>query len=112
MSLNIKKILACNIIITILSIGVCISVILNEFSHKIQFSECVPTETEAIIIGKTICEKLYPEFDYTQYNWDCLNSPDDESWKVFCDSGKLGGGLPEIHIKKSNGEVLWIGLGV
>lgn len=80
--------------------------------------ECIPNENIAISVAKIIIETVYPHIEYEKYSWKCFfnenkNSIYDENvWVVFCSSGNstLGGGLPEIHIKKDTGEVVFIGL--
>jgi len=74
--------------------------------------DCVQSADDAIEIGKTICETVYREFDYSKYQWECIYDEQECLWRVFCvnDDSILGGGTPEIHIKKKNAEVVYIGL--
>jgi len=90
----------------------------NKSNEKNVNVDCVPNENVAINIAKNIILAVYPEFDYDKYNWECFYNKnkndtfDENVWVVFCseDSTTLGGGLPEIHIKKDTGEVVFIGL--
>ena len=76
--------------------------------------ECVATEEHAISIAKIVCDSVYPEFDDSGYTWKCFYNEkkndlyEDNMWIVFCssDDGTLGGGLPEIHIKKDNAQIV------
>ena len=77
-------------------------------------NDCVPNEEVAIELGKTICENMYPDFDYKNYKWECLFSEYENAWLVFCstDEACLGGGLPEVRIKRNNARVISVGLGL
>lgn len=90
-----------------------IILVLALFQNKNELSfDCVPTSIEAVEIGQIICKKLYPQFDYSQCNWEAIYHDKEKKWIVFCykDEGVLGGGFPEIHVKKDNAQVVWVGL--
>lgn len=68
----------------------------------------IQTEEDAIIIGMTIIKRVYPQFDYDNLEWNTLYYSDSEVWSVFCYESEtvLGGGYPQIDIKKKTGEVI------
>ena len=90
----------------------------NKSNEKNINVDCVPNENVAINIAKIIIPSVYPEFDCDKYNWGCIYNKnkndifEENIWIVYCfeDSTMLGGGLPEIHIKKDTGEVVFVGL--
>ena len=90
----------------------------RSYDKRPMIRECVTTEEDAISIGKTICERIYPDLDYNGYEWKCFfvddrDFHDTDFWMVFCsdkNGGQIGGGMPEIHINNDNAEVLYIGL--
>ena len=112
--INIKE----NKIVIVFIVIVCIlfvnlAMIIRGQNHTILPENlCVQTKEDAIIIGKTICERVYPEYEYEKYMWECIDC--ETYWNVFCthinnspDTVTIGG-LPEIHIKKDNAEVIFI----
>lgn len=114
MNKKMKILFRINILVTVLSLGFSATICYKNYTPPLLVEECVPTEIEAIAIGKIICGVVYPQFDYGKYSWDCYYNPNDEAWHVGCYEyeGVLGGGLPEVHIKKSDGKVVFVGLGV
>lgn len=98
------------IAIVFLSVALCTE--RNSFDKN-----CVPDEDCAVKIAKAICESVYPQFDYSKYEWKCFYNDnkgeyEKDTWIVFCSDGDgfLGGGLPEIHIKRDNAQVVHISL--
>ena len=83
---------------------------LSPHSHNLSV-DYVITESDAIEIGKIICQNTYPQFDYNSLTWECLKI--DDTWIVFCRKtsagNNLGGGLPEVHLT-SSGEIVSLGL--
>jgi len=84
----------------------------TEYDYGPVEFDCVPNEEIAIELGKIICQNKYPDFDYSSLSWYCIYDPNYEVWRVSCtdNTPKLGGGLPEIHIKKNNAQIVNIGL--
>lgn len=72
--------------------------------------ECVPTQNEAIEISKIICNKAYPDIDFNQYEWKCIENQKEGTWIVFYHKEGQIGGLPEVHIRKDTAEVIFISL--
>lgn len=105
-----RKILQINVIMVAIIVPLLLAIYVN--SNKKVDIKCDITAEDAIGIGKIICERVYPQFDYVQYEWKSIYIEEKLLWIVFCKDNEstLGGGLPEIHIKKNNAEVVFIGL--
>ena len=79
---------------------------------------CVPTREVAIELAEVICKSAYPQFDYKQIEWECFYNDKDgmyeeNTWIVYCcstENNNLGGGKPEIHIRRDNGQIVFISL--
>ena len=84
----------------------------SEYDYGPVEFDCVPNEEIAIELGKIICQNKYPDFDYSNLSWHCIYDTNYEVWRVSCTDNipKLGGGLPEIHIRKNNAQIVNIGL--
>ena len=112
-----KKKFVITFLSTIILVLICIISILifntNTDSKSFEY-DCVPNGEIAIEIGKTICQNMYPDIDYSNYTWKYIYSEKDEIWIVYChdDNLNLGGGLPEIRIKKNNSQVVSVGLAI
>ena len=101
-------------VLIILLVLITIIVIINTKTNTMIDIICVPTEDVAISIGKIICENAYPEFDYSNYEWKAFYWSNEDVWQVGCTpiekSPTLGGGMPQIFIRKSDAKILDIGL--
>ena len=93
------------------------SILIYKNTNKINI-ECVTTKEDAIEIAKIIFKSVYPQFEYDKSKMECFFNEhkndlyEENVWVVFCSLGEstLGSGLPEIHIKKDTGEIVFIGL--
>ena len=105
------------ILISILVTASSILIYKNTNKNKINI-ECVTTKEDAIEIAKIIFKSVYPQFEYDKSKMECFFNEhkndlyEENVWVVFCSLGEstLGSGLPEIHIKKDTGEIVFIGL--
>ena len=82
---------------------------------NVLLPECVATESHAISIAKIVSDSVFPELDVSGYVWECFYNEkkndlyEENTWIVYCSDGDpytLGGGLPEIHIKKDNAQIV------
>ncbi len=73
--------------------------------------ECVPDADTAIQIGKAISYRAYDNIDCSDCEWKTFYNAEKEEWIVYLHKeGMLGGGLPEIHIRKKDAKVTFIAL--
>ena len=114
-----KRLFKINNLITLVAVATTIFVLYNTQEKELRV-DCVPNEEVAIEIGKAICMKAFPEIDYDNTEWKCIyyeaaffEKYEEDFWVVYCSDGRkniLGGGLPEIHIKRKNARIIDIGL--
>ncbi len=100
-----------SIIHSIITVSLLVIIMFMTFANKSEKPDitCVPTSAEAVSIGKAICTAAYPELNLEQYKLEYLDNGD--TWIVFYyEDGVLGGGLPEVHIRKDNAQVTFISL--
>lgn len=103
------------VVTVILVLG--ITGILYAFAHldkkgSLPEAGVIQEEEDALVIGMTIIKRVYPQFDYDNMKWSVLYDPNSEEWCVFCyeKEDMLGGGTPQIGLKKSTGEVVYVNL--
>ncbi|MBE7046003.1 MAG: hypothetical protein E7396_01165 [Ruminococcaceae bacterium] len=102
----------CNIVLCVLiSVLVVINILFVILKEHATIEDCVTTDDMAIKIGKIVCENKYPQFDYSKYEWECIYDTKSEIWIVFCKhTDDIIGGLPQIHIRKNNAEIVFLSL--
>ena len=68
------------------------------------------TEDDALGMAKIICGRVFDEVDYENCEWEIFYDGSTGDWVVFLSGNDLGVRLPEIHIKRKNAEIMFLGL--
>ncbi len=101
-------------------VGACISMF-GWVSDLFKPTLPVTDATTALTIGKKVAQEKYPNIDYNSYAVQVYDHylRDDNRWVVSYElvdgNGRimdniLGGGGPEIHIRKTDGKILYTGI--